>query len=367
VSEHAVTVLGATGFTGRKIAARLLEAGLTPQLAGRSEARLRQVAEQLGAELPLRTADTSDLASMKRLGESTRVCLSAAGPYVTMGPNALEGCLHGKAHWLDLAGEPAWIEAAQARDADARQAGITVTPSFAFESAIADFAAAVAREGLDNLESAEVTYFLDAFPSSTGTKRSVIGVLAAPPQDPPPFRIHREAWPWAADAPRARGTLWRVTYPGAECPTVAWQTGAQVQTLFALPGLLGGLLKATLRPAMFALRWGGGALAKPFLGFRRSGPSEAALAKASFTVAVCVRGRRDGEPATRTCFVEGADPYGLTADLVTHAAQAMLAEGYDRTGVRSPSQVVDARSTLEALGLRCVVEDPQEAACPVPS
>lgn len=367
MSRHDVTVFGATGYTGRKIAARLVAAGLTPQLAARHPGRLDALNAELGGACPTRVADVADPASLAAMAASTRVCVSAAGPFVTMGPPALDACLSAGTHWLDLTGEPAWIHAAQARDADARAAGAVVVPSCAFESAIASLATAVAGDGFAAIDDVEITYFMDRFPSSTGTKRSVIKVLADPPQDPPPFRVRRDAWPWSPQAPRARKRLWRVSYPGAEVPVVRWQTQTSVELLFALPGPTGPLLKCGLRPAMFALRHGGAALAQPFLGFSRSGPSDAALAKTRFTVVATARGRRDGAACARTCFVDGADPYGLTAEIITHAVQAVLADGHDLQGVRAPAQVVDPRATLEALGLRCTVEDPQEATCPVPS
>ena len=63
-----IIVFGATGYTGRLTAERLVAQGAAPVLAGRSEARLRELSDRLGG-LDIRTADVDRPESVAALLE----------------------------------------------------------------------------------------------------------------------------------------------------------------------------------------------------------------------------------------------------------------------------------------------------------
>jgi short subunit dehydrogenase-like uncharacterized protein len=98
-----VWVLGATGRTGRAIAARLAAAGLRPVLVGRDRARLDTVAAELDG----------DAGTVVGSLDSVLECLAAAapavvvntiGPFTDTAPRVVRACPPG-VHYLDLTNE----------------------------------------------------------------------------------------------------------------------------------------------------------------------------------------------------------------------------------------------------------------------
>ena len=72
-------VYGASGYTGELIAERAAELGFKPILAGRSEAKLRPLAERLG--MPMRVFGLDDPAALDRGLADVDVVIHAAGPF----------------------------------------------------------------------------------------------------------------------------------------------------------------------------------------------------------------------------------------------------------------------------------------------
>jgi short subunit dehydrogenase-like uncharacterized protein len=111
--EHDLLVLGATGFTGALTAehlARHAPEGARWGLAGRSRAKLEQVRDRLGVDVPLVIADTGDAASMRAMAESTRVVITTVGPYITYGEPVVAACAEAGTGYLDLTGEPEFMD-----------------------------------------------------------------------------------------------------------------------------------------------------------------------------------------------------------------------------------------------------------------
>jgi short subunit dehydrogenase-like uncharacterized protein len=119
-----VVVFGATGFAGKLTAEYLAEAAPPDcrwAIAGRNEAKLAAVRDELAAgdaalaELPLITADTADADSLRALAEGTRVLISTVGPYVLYGDGVVAACAAAGTDYLDLTGEPEFVERSYAR------------------------------------------------------------------------------------------------------------------------------------------------------------------------------------------------------------------------------------------------------------
>ena len=77
-----IVLFGATGYTGRLTAEALVARGARPVLAARSEARLRELAADLGAaDLEQRTADVQGPDTVAALVERGDVLVSTVGPF----------------------------------------------------------------------------------------------------------------------------------------------------------------------------------------------------------------------------------------------------------------------------------------------
>jgi len=116
--QHEVVVYGATGFTGQLTTEYLARAGSGARwaLAGRNRTKLEGVRARLAAidpsytELPLIEADAGDPASLRALAESTKVVISAVGPYIHYGEPLVAACAAAGTDYVDLTGEPEFVD-----------------------------------------------------------------------------------------------------------------------------------------------------------------------------------------------------------------------------------------------------------------
>lgn len=112
-----ITLFGATGFTGGLTADYLsvhLPADATWAIAGRTRAKLEQVAARIGAtgrsapEIVI--ADGTDAASMAAMAADTRVLVSTVGPYLEHGEPAVKAAAEAGIDYVDLTGEPQFVD-----------------------------------------------------------------------------------------------------------------------------------------------------------------------------------------------------------------------------------------------------------------
>ena len=142
--QYDVVVFGATGFAG-KLTAEYLAQAAPPEcrwaIAGRSEGKLAAVRDELAtgnpalADLPMITADVADEASLRSLAESTRVLISTVGPYVLYGDAVVGACAAAGTDYLDLTGEPEFVERTYIRhDRTAVASGARLVHAAGFDS-----------------------------------------------------------------------------------------------------------------------------------------------------------------------------------------------------------------------------------------
>jgi short subunit dehydrogenase-like uncharacterized protein len=103
-----IVVFGATGYTGRLVAERLVAQGARPLLAGRSETRLAELAECLGG-LETARADALRRNSVFSLVRPGDVLVSTVGPFAKWGEAAVRASIAAGATYLDSTGEPLFI------------------------------------------------------------------------------------------------------------------------------------------------------------------------------------------------------------------------------------------------------------------
>jgi len=141
-AEFDIVVYGASGFTGRLVAEYVAQrygvgGDLKWAMAGRDEAKLAQVRDEIGApaETPLIVADTDDAASLKAMVGRARAVITTVGPYQLYGEPLVAACVAAGADYLDLCGEPAWMRLMIDRyDAQARETGARILFSCGFDS-----------------------------------------------------------------------------------------------------------------------------------------------------------------------------------------------------------------------------------------
>ncbi len=159
--EHDIVVYGATGFVGALTAAYLAEhapSGTRIALAGRSRSKLESARRSLpatAADWPLVEADATDVQSLRRLAESTRVVISTVGPYAKFGLPLTTECAESGTDYVDLTGEVLFArESIDANHETAQRTGARIVHSCGFDSIPSDLGVhvlhgAVAADGAE--------------------------------------------------------------------------------------------------------------------------------------------------------------------------------------------------------------------------
>ncbi|MEV5313089.1 saccharopine dehydrogenase NADP-binding domain-containing protein [Streptomyces sp. NPDC052610] len=338
-----VVLFGATGFVGT-LTAEYLAAhapeGLRWAIAGRSEEKLHRLRERLpgGAGIGVLRADVADPASLRRLAEHARVVATTVGPYVTYGEELVAACADTGADYLDLTGEPEFVDLMYVRhDVRARETGARLVHACGFDSVPHDlgayFTVRQLPEGVplrvDGYVSVDAAFSGGTFASALNQfargprlaaaardrrrhePRLVGRRASAPPAGP---RFAPEVGAWALPLPTIDPQIVRRSARALERygPDFRYRHYAAVRRLpVALGGVaaVGALVVAAQVPP--ARRWLSGRL-KP-----GEGPSAEKRARSWFSV------RFVGEGGGRRVFTEvsGGDPgYGETAKMFAEAA-----------------------------------------------
>jgi short subunit dehydrogenase-like uncharacterized protein len=150
--DLSVVVFGASGVTGRRVAAYLAEradeVGANWAVAGRDTAKLERVLGEIGVAAPEAiSADVGDAASLAAMAGRTRVVLDLVGPYTLYGEPVIEACVTGGAHYVDLTGEmPFMRHTVDAFHDRATAAGVKIVQTCGFEALPPDLAVLLAAE-----------------------------------------------------------------------------------------------------------------------------------------------------------------------------------------------------------------------------
>ncbi|HEX4198597.1 MAG TPA: saccharopine dehydrogenase NADP-binding domain-containing protein [Caulobacteraceae bacterium] len=140
--EFDIILYGATGYTGRLVAAHLLKTygasgDIAWVMAGRSPDKLAEIRDLIGApkELPLVTADASVPASLAAMAKRAKVVITTVGPYQLYGDGLVAACAEVGCDYVDLTGESHWIaRMIAANEARAKASGARIVFSCGFDS-----------------------------------------------------------------------------------------------------------------------------------------------------------------------------------------------------------------------------------------
>jgi NAD(P)-dependent dehydrogenase (short-subunit alcohol dehydrogenase family) len=174
-----IVVFGATGYTGTLIAERLAAAGARPVLAGRSETRLRELAERLGG-LEVVRADAMRANTVFEAAEGADVLVSTVGPFVKWGLPAVRAAVAAGCTYIDTTGEPEFIRRVFTEfDGPAARSGAALLTAMGYDFAPGVLAGALALSEAADAVRVDVGYYaLGGGPTSlsAGTRESVVGV-----------------------------------------------------------------------------------------------------------------------------------------------------------------------------------------------
>lgn len=357
-----ITLLGATGYTGRLVASALARRSCEFLVAGRDRPALDALAADIDRVSGVRTVDVTDDEALRALAQETDVLLTTVGPFIELGRPVLRAAIRGGAHYVDSTGEQPFIAwAFDEQHEETRAAGVAAVPACGFDYVPGDLLAAVAAEQLATPREIHVSYLAEVGPRSLtrGTRASIAGMLGrdglavegGQRVEERFADVRRLAW-----FPRPVGPRRAAGLPGGEPITVPRHVEGlrTVRTYLAIPGVLAELVQslsvtAGWPPARRLLR-------RVLLAGPEGPTPERRRAVRWACVAEAVG--EDGEVAH--AWAAGRDIYGFTAEAMAAVAHR-LAGGTEVTGVIAPAQVTAPTSLLDDLavttGLRWTVRE----------
>lgn len=338
-----ITLLAATGYTGRLIAQELARQGARFQIAGRSREKLAALARALQrADLPMHVVDVTRVETLAPALADARVVINCAGPFTELGLPVVRAVIERGLHYLDTTGEQAFIkEACERYHEPALGAGCALIPACAFDFAVADAGAALAALGLNECEEISIYYaFEGGFATSRGTKKSVLHAITSANyfyRDGRYVEISAAGEQRTIEFPKI-GARVCLAVGGGEVISVPRHVRTRAVSTFMSLGqsrlavkagaaMLGAVMKTPLRGLIFNR-----------IDAQAAGPDEAERARTMFTI-ICEA--RAGERRQRV-IITGRDPYGLSAIIVAETATRLVAADKDVAGATSAARAFGA-------------------------
>jgi short subunit dehydrogenase-like uncharacterized protein len=300
-----IALLGATGYTGKLVAAELSRKGLPHRLGARNPEKLASVPSD-GERFVL---DVDESARLDAFLDGATALISTVGPFIRLGMPAVEAAARNGVPYVDSTGEQQFMADVYEKFADA---AVPIVPGCGFDFIPGDLAAAVAMADLGS-DVSEIAVHTQASPiPSRGTARTTVEMAGALSSE---ARVRRVPFP--------DGVRTGVEFPFGEVPLARHAGSARVVTTMVLPGF-----------AAPVVRHLSGLLPKlaPLVERLPEGPSPKMRARAKFRVLAEALG--PGGRAAVMC--EGRDVYGLTARFLVAAAQKV-----NGSGAMAPAEALD--------------------------
>jgi short subunit dehydrogenase-like uncharacterized protein len=351
-----IAVYGATGYTGRLVAAELRRRGAELVLSGRNEAKLEIVAEDLGGGMPHQAAPLDDPAALRALLEPCAAVIACAGPFTAHGEPVLAAAVDTGTHYLDTTGEQNFMRTVfDDHGEPAAAAGVALVPAMGVDYVPGDMIAALTAEGMGAVDEVVLAYSVAGIVPTRGTMLSALGMLEGGDLEwrggelTPASRITGRG---TFEFPDPVGRQRMIRYPSGEHLTVPRHVETDdVRTMLTASTVMPRFtIKATAPIALPAFQVVArapvvGRGLKALVGRLPEGPSPEARRRQRFMVVCEVRAgdrRRRGT-------VRGSDVYGLTAVTTTEGALRCATPGYDRVGALAPSEAFEPRDFLRSL------------------
>ena len=347
-----IAVYGATGYTGRLVAAELAAADAEFVLAGRSREKLEAVAADVGGSPDLEAVSLDDGAGLRELLEPCAAVIACAGPFAIHGEPVLRAAAEGGTHYLDTTGEQGFMKRVFDEFGPiAEQTGAALMTGMGFDYVPGDMIASLTASGMGPLEELSLNYAVAGFGPSRGTARTALGQITGEDVQwlegeyvPGDRSISRGKFDFGGEIGVQRMTRYpageHVTVPRhVETRTVRTALTASTTSPVAIgaPILMTGLSVALKTPAKRVFDAAVNRLPE--------GPPEGRRRAARFTI-VCdarVGSRR------RRGVIRGEDVYGMTARSIVAGALRCAAPGFSKSGALAPSEAFDPSEFLPEL------------------
>ncbi|MDX6586655.1 MAG: hypothetical protein QOI31_1128 [Solirubrobacterales bacterium] len=351
-SAGRIAVYGATGYTGRLVAAELAAAGADFVLAGRSHLKLDALAEKVGGSAEFQAVSLDDAAGLRSLIEPCAAVISCAGPFALHGEPVLRAAAESGTHYLDTTGEQGFMKRVFDEFGPiAEKTGAALVTGMGFDYLPGDMIASLTAEGMGPLQEISLNYAVAGFGPSRGTARTALGQIAgedvqwlANEYVPGDRSISRGKFDFGGEIGVQRMTRYpageHITVPRhVEAQTVRTALTASTTSPVAIgaPVLMTGFSLALKTPLSRAFQAAVNRLPE--------GPAEGRRRAARFTIVCDARAgarRRRG-------VIRGEDVYGLTARSIVAGSLRCAAPDFAKSGALAPSEAFDPAGFLPEL------------------
>lgn len=330
-------IYGANGYTGELIARKAVEDGHRPYLAGRDQAKVRPLAEELN--LPWRVFDLSKPEAVIAGLEDMSLVLHCAGPFSATSAPMVDACIANSTHYLDITGEIAVFEAIQARDKEAQRANCVLLPGVGFDVVPSDCLAATLAQSLPDATHLEMAFCGDGG-TSPGTIKTMIEMLGDG------GRVRENGQIVAVPAGHKQKAIrfssreeWCMTIPWGDVSTAYYSTGIpNIEVYTAVPKRVAKIARL-VNPLMALMKFKPlQELLKRQVDKKVKGPSEA-VRKKGITLLWGKVSNASGD--SREALLDVAEGYQFTVEASTAIAYRLL-DGLDASGAKTPSQLLGA-------------------------
>ncbi|KAM3716931.1 Lipid droplet localized protein [Dirofilaria immitis] len=146
MSRYDIVLYGASGFTGAYVLKLLVEQqnqeNVSFAIAGRNEARLKKLLENMSQEMskdlqniPIIIANSYDESTLATMAKQAKVIINVVGPYRLYGEAVVKAAMENGASYVDISGEPAFLESMQMKYSDiAQKKGLYVVGACGWDS-----------------------------------------------------------------------------------------------------------------------------------------------------------------------------------------------------------------------------------------
>ncbi|MDE3250392.1 MAG: saccharopine dehydrogenase NADP-binding domain-containing protein [Bacteroidota bacterium] len=336
---------GANGYSGKLIARFAARYQVSPVLAGRNAAALKQLSRETG--YPFRVADINDAAQLRTIMRDVQLVVNAAGPFDRTARQLIEACLDLKKHYIDLNGDTAVFEMIRAYHHQALEAGIMILPGAGFDVVPTDCLALFLAQQMPEASSLEIAFAIKGSSLSHGTAITTAERLGLPGAIRSDGRITGE--PVGKRGMEVEFTPWKekafvMSIPWGDISTAWYSTHIpNIITYTAVTRttwwfLKGQVLFNWLLCTKFMRRKITGLIHQ-----RIDGPGDLQRAKAVSLIRATVSNRAGNK---LTAFLRCPEAYSLTADASLLITQKVL-RGIHRAGYQTPASAYGSELVME--------------------
>ncbi|MCX6199324.1 MAG: saccharopine dehydrogenase NADP-binding domain-containing protein [Bacteroidetes bacterium] len=175
--KEGLLIYGCYGYTGKLISEHAVELGMKPVLAGRDEAKTKELAASLNLSYIVFGLDT--VQEVAEQLKKFKVVLHCAGPFAHTASVMAKACIQAKTHYLDITGEFTVFEKMFKLSEEAKKAGVMLMPGVGFDVVPTDCMALYLKEKLNGAESLEMALYQKGGKLSHGTAITVAENLGA--------------------------------------------------------------------------------------------------------------------------------------------------------------------------------------------